>query len=173
MRKVIFILTGLFILQAGLFSSANAQIKQVRIKVNGLACSFCAYGLEKKLKKVDGVGKVTISLNDGLATLNSKADQSIEFANLKALVKAAGFSATKIAVTVQGVVKKTDGFYVLAITHSEEKLIIKNNEKLNSLLSLLNGAQKTIRARGTLSQKETSNLNSHPFTLSITWFEIK
>ncbi|HDZ10714.1 MAG TPA: copper chaperone, partial [Bacteroidetes bacterium] len=107
MRKVIFILTGLFILQAGLFSSANAQIKQVRIKVNGLACSFCAYGLEKKLKKVDGVGKVTISLNDGLATLNSKADQSIEFANLKALVKAAGFSATKIAVTVQGVVKKT------------------------------------------------------------------
>lgn len=173
MRKVIFILISIFILQAGLFSSANAQVKQVRIKVNGLACSFCAYGLEKKLKKLDGVGKVTISLNDGLATLDNKADQSIEFANLKALVKAAGFSATAISVIVQGVVKKSDGFYILAVTHSEEKLILKKNEKLNSLLPLLNGAPKTIRVKGTLSQKKVSNLKSHPFALSITWFEMK
>ncbi|NOY57846.1 MAG: heavy-metal-associated domain-containing protein [Calditrichaeota bacterium] len=173
MRKIIFILASIFILQAGLFYSANAQVTKVRIKVNGLACSFCAYGLEKKLKKLHGVGKVHISLNKGLATLDNKPDQSIEFANLKTIVKAAGFSATEIAVTVQGVVRKSDDIYILAITHSKDKLILENNEKLNSLLSMLNGAPGVISAMGILYKSEKAETGSHPFELNITWFETR
>ncbi|NIA29913.1 MAG: hypothetical protein GWP06_08400 [Actinobacteria bacterium] len=173
MRKILVILISTFILQAGSFTTAIAQVKQVRIKVNGLACPFCAYGLEKKLKKLDGVGKINISLNKGLATLDSKADQSIEFKNLKKIVKAAGFSATEIAVTVRGVVRKSNDSYILAVSHSQDELILENNEKLNSLLSILNGAPDPVSAMGILYKSKKHKTGSHPFILNITWFETK
>ncbi len=173
MKKVIFILISIFILQAGLPLPANAQVKQVRIKVNGLACPFCAYGLEKKFKKFDGVGKVTISLNKGMATLDNKENQSIEFENLASAVTDAGFSATEITATVKGVISKSDDIYLLSVVDSDEKLILENNEVLQSLLSSLNGAEKEVSVKGAISQKQTPGHKSHPFALSIQQFEMK
>jgi len=173
MKKLLFVLTAIFIVQTVFFTLSNAQVKQVRIKVNGLACPFCAYGLEKKLKKLDGVGEVKISLNKGMATLDNKDNQSIEFENLTSVVKDAGFSATEITATVKGVISKSDDIYFLSVVDSNKKLILENNEKLQNLLSSLNGVEKAVSVKGILYQKETPGHKSHPFTLSIQRFEIK
>ena len=40
---------------------------EVRVQVDGLSCPFCAYGLEKKLRRVDNVAELEIQVGEGRA----------------------------------------------------------------------------------------------------------
>jgi len=66
------------------------------IRVDGLSCPFCAYGLEKHLQKVAGVEGVDIDMKSGKAIVHLKADTRVNNAELKAAVKKAGFTARGI-----------------------------------------------------------------------------
>ena len=46
-----------------------AQLVKVDQEVFGMDCAPCAYGLERGLKKMDGLERVKVSLNDGKAYL--------------------------------------------------------------------------------------------------------
>ena len=172
MRKLLFILVAAFIVQGGQFHSANAQVNQVRLRVDGLACSFCAYGLEKKLKKLDGVKKVTVALNKGMVALEGKEGHSISFSKIETLVKDAGFTLRECRVTAEGAIQKSGDGFALTVTGTDEKIILENNDKLAKLLILLGDSQKPVKVRGSLLQKSKSPQEKHS-TLSIEWFKVK
>ncbi len=67
------------------------------IVVNGLSCPFCAYGLEKHLKKVNGVEDVNIDMKHGKATVSLKPGTQVDDAMLREAVKKAGFTARDIS----------------------------------------------------------------------------
>ncbi len=75
--------------------SAMAQTKYV-IGVDGMSCPFCAYGLEKKLKKVKDVESVTIDLNEGEVVVIAKAGATIKEESLRKAVKDAGFTVSSL-----------------------------------------------------------------------------
>jgi len=77
------------------FGLAGAQTKYV-IQVKGLTCPFCAYGLEKKLKKVKGVESVSIDLEKDEAVVTAKAGETLEEESLRKAVRGAGFSVASI-----------------------------------------------------------------------------
>ena len=60
-----------------LVAPAWAQIESATVAVDGLACPFCAYGVEKRLKKVGGVESVRVSFRDNEATLSAKNNESV------------------------------------------------------------------------------------------------
>ena len=66
------------------------------IGVNGLTCPFCAYGLEKKLKKVKGVETVSIDLEKDEAVVVIKAGATVEEESLRKAVRGAGFSVDSL-----------------------------------------------------------------------------
>ena len=66
------------------------------IGVNGLTCPFCAYGLEKKLKKVPGVESVTIDLKKDQAVVLAKADHTLDEQALRKAVQKAGFTVASL-----------------------------------------------------------------------------
>jgi len=68
----------------------------VRIDVDGLSCPFCAYGMEKNLKKVKGAKQVYISVQDGYTTFNVPKDKQPTEEALTKIVEDAGFTARKI-----------------------------------------------------------------------------
>ena len=70
--------------------------QQVRVRVDGLSCPFCAYGLEKKLLEIDGVKSVEISIDDGEALLTLDRDAEIVEETIKKEVKDAGFTPREI-----------------------------------------------------------------------------
>jgi len=73
----------------------------VKIQVDGLACPFCAYGLEKKLKKMPGIQELNISIKGGYVTFSlSQKDEHTE-EQLRQLVKEAGFTARGITFSAQ------------------------------------------------------------------------
>ncbi len=62
-------LIGALILSGSAWSQTpatkNSERIYLKIEVRGLACPFCAYGMEKALKEVSGVEKVDIVLKKG------------------------------------------------------------------------------------------------------------
>jgi mercuric ion binding protein len=68
----------------------------VKIQVDGLSCPFCAYGLEKKLKEVEGAKDIYIDVKEGYATLNVLKETQPTHEELEKIVKDAGFTARAI-----------------------------------------------------------------------------
>ncbi|MDQ6957463.1 MAG: heavy metal-associated domain-containing protein [Mariprofundaceae bacterium] len=66
------------------------------IQVDGLSCPFCAYGLEKNLKKVNGIESVKIDMKTGKATVTMQANTEVTDKSLRQAVKKAGFTARDI-----------------------------------------------------------------------------
>lgn len=86
-------------------SSAHAGVRTVTIAVNGMSCPFCAFGVEKKLKKVDGVGSITIDMKSGTAALAAKEKESINVEQVPEAIKKAGFTPGAIKVEAIGTVR--------------------------------------------------------------------
>ncbi len=68
----------------------------VRLKVDGMVCPFCAYGLEKRLEEIASVDAVLIRISDGLVQIRTKEDQELTDEVLADVVKKSGFSLIEI-----------------------------------------------------------------------------
>ena len=42
------------------------------LRVDGIACPFCAYGIEKQVKRIEGVKSTSVDIKDGLVTVVMK-----------------------------------------------------------------------------------------------------
>ena len=65
-----------------------------QLRVDGLACPYCAYGIEKKIKALQGVANesVEIRLNEGIVLFEADTETAIDEATLRQLVTDAGFT---------------------------------------------------------------------------------
>jgi len=73
-------------------SLALAAGMQYDLRVDGLSCPFCAYGIEKKLKKTEGVETVDIDLKRGVVVVKTREGVKLTEPQMKQLVKDAGFT---------------------------------------------------------------------------------
>lgn len=100
MSKSIIILVAAFTL--GISATPAQKSKEltgtVNMEVRGLSCPFCAYGLEKNLKKISNIEKITINVKEAFVTLIIKEGLSVLEEDLKKKVKDAGFTAGEIKV---------------------------------------------------------------------------
>ncbi len=51
--------------------TALAATTVYSIRVDGLACPYCAYGIEKKLNEIDSVKFIDMDLDKGIVTVES------------------------------------------------------------------------------------------------------
>lgn len=86
----------IFVGSSAVLAQENTKKTYIQIRVDGLSCPFCAYGLEKKLKKVDGAANLHIELEDGLVSLDVPMDKKPTEASLKKVVTNAGFTPREI-----------------------------------------------------------------------------
>lgn len=82
--------------------SALASIDEVRLYVEGLACPFCTFGIEKGLKKVPGVSSLETTIRTGLVRIQLEPRALLDPAALNEAVRKAGFTPARIEVTVTG-----------------------------------------------------------------------
>ena len=74
----------------------DAEPRQIVVTILGMSCPFCVYGVEQKLKRLDGVTELEVVLETGLATLTLAEDADISNEQLQGTVKDAGFEVAKI-----------------------------------------------------------------------------
>lgn len=71
---------------------------KVTVRVDGLSCPFCAYGLEKKLKKMEGVEDFVIDIEGGKVEIIFRDKKFFENDKVEKVVKEAGFTPKDIRV---------------------------------------------------------------------------
>jgi cation transport ATPase len=134
--------------------SSNAQITKVDQEVFGMDCAPCAYGLERGLKKMDGIEKVRVSLNDGKAYLDLTANNSLSLKQIQEEVKQNGFSAKNAEVVLEGQLIKEDNTLKIRVKN-EEYYLTSNTEQ-----SLVNSLQpKRVKVRGIVQDEGDGKLN--------------
>jgi mercuric ion binding protein len=79
---------------------AQAADRRYELHVDGMACPYCAYGIEKKIKALDGVNtfSVEIKLNDGLVIFEADTPEPMSQASLNTLINDAGFTLRRFQV---------------------------------------------------------------------------
>lgn len=76
----------------GLASAAVAAEPRYQIEVAGLACPFCAYGIEKKLRAIPGVERVETNIKEGTVVIVMKDGATLDRTRVERAVREAGFT---------------------------------------------------------------------------------
>ena len=154
-------------------SSTFAQIEKIEVEVNGLSCAFCAYGLEKRLKEVSGVAKVTISVEKGMTVLEPKLGEFISLEDIGPSITKAGFTPGKqIRATLVGKVLSKGNHFVLTLDNPRERFILNPNPKLKQLIGSIKEDALTVRITGVVSGEKADGHKKHPFSILVKTFEI-
>ena len=173
MKRPTGILTGLaLLLIVATASSAAAQVKSATVRVDGLSCPFCAYSLEKHLKKVEGAGEVKIEVNKGIAELISRPDESLEVEQLNDAVVKAGFTPRGTTITAVGHVGDLAGAIAFHIIGTDMTLVFEKNAQFDRLEKALGNQMKTVKITGQVHKDIQVGHGSHPFTLAVESYEI-
>ena len=91
------------------------------IQVNGIVCSFCAYGTEKNLRRLDfldrtqyGDDGVLININEHTITLALQRQVPVHYAQINAAILEGGYDPVAYYALIQGVISEsTDGYQLV------------------------------------------------------------
>ena len=168
MRKIVMTMSSIVLLA----SISPAQISQVTVKVDGLACAFCAYGLQKGLKRVEGVRDVKVYVDAGKAELQFKKGVPAGLEEIAPTVKKAGYTPAEIRIEATGRLVDWNGRPALAIDGSGEKLLLNGSDALKRLRQDLKakGDSAKVTVAGTLEQVMPAEHHGHPLTLRLEKF---
>lgn len=72
--------------------SALAAGPQYTLGVKGVACPYCAFGVEKRLNKLDGVENVVVDIGDSVVRVTMAEDTKLTTVQARAAVEEAGFA---------------------------------------------------------------------------------
>ncbi|MDT8404671.1 heavy-metal-associated domain-containing protein [Sulfuriflexus sp.] len=86
-KQILFGLFGLLLLQ-----SAFAAGTHYEMRVDGLACPFCAYGIEKNLKAIEGTANINVDLDKGLVSVDIGEGKALTEEQMKKLFDDSGFT---------------------------------------------------------------------------------
>ena len=147
---------------------AAGQVIYANVEVKGMSCPFCAFGVEKRLRKVDGVATIEVAMNEGRATLEVREGESIDLAGIPKAVRKAGFTPGRIEAEIIGVARREGGQpnprWSLA-TGGEEILLVAVTDELAEQLSELAQRGATARIRGELQLPVGKPLELEPLAV--------
>ena len=83
--------TGLILGQILISAVALAEPQAFKLGVDGLACPFCAYGIEKELSSVEGVESIDIDIKEGVVIVTMADGVILDESEARKAIKDAGF----------------------------------------------------------------------------------
>lgn len=92
-------------------AAEHAGRQRVEFTVVGLSCPFCAYGLEKRLRReIVGLDSLGLDLKSGTVTLEVQDGAKVSDEQLRDAVKKAGFSVVGDVKRLAPVESRSPGF---------------------------------------------------------------
>ena len=108
---------------------------QAIVQVNGIVCSFCAYGTEKNLSKLNFLDKsqfgddgVLIDIQSHRVTLALQPDQEFDFGQVYSAIKKGGYDPVSFHVNVHGQVQEDGDRYLLTSADNGQVFEILGND---------------------------------------------
>ena len=151
---------GLTLLAATILVAPGwAQVESATVAVDGMACPFCAYGVEKRLKKVGGVESVRVSFRDNEATISARNNESIAVEEIPQAIKKAGFTHGAIEISAVGHLTgdTTDGWLLKVEGHDKSFSLTGLEQGFEGELQALAAKGAPVRVRGTVLNLDASH----------------
>ncbi len=114
--------------------SSRAELLEAELEVNGMACPFCAFGIEKKLRAVEGVQDLTVFLDEGRIELVFSPDNGASASDIEAAVKEAGFKLFGLPLEVRGTLAPDTDTPVLDAGRNVRFLLLDTNDNGSPLV---------------------------------------
>ena len=136
MKQIIFI-AALLLTTKMAFADASPVVlerDQTIIQVNGVVCSFCAYGAEKALSKLDGLNKtefgngVLVDVETHRITIALQPGEKIPFHEIYRRIKKAGYDPITIHVRPEGKLEKAGDALFLRDANSGQVFAISDTD---------------------------------------------
>ena len=158
----------------------NELKPKVTVRVDGLTCPFCAYGLEKRIKEIPAVQESIISLEDGIVELIPRAGQHIDIDEVKAAVIAGGFTPRGVQVALAGQLIEWNGLPALSIDATngdgqtvETIYMLKENKELQRLKAAVKSSGQEVFITGKAAESPPlGHPEHHPYTVIIETFQV-
>ena len=77
-------------------SAITAAPQVYELTVDGLACPFCAYDIEKQLSALAGVESIEVDIDEGLVAVTMAEGATLDRADMDQAVMDAGFTLRKV-----------------------------------------------------------------------------
>lgn len=135
-------------------SSAMAQLIKVEQEVFGMDCAPCAYGLERGLKKLDGLEKVQVSLNEGKAYLSLSSENNTTLREIQDNVKKNGFSARNAEIISFGELYKSGNEWILKVNSESFRMAADTDQMIMN--NLANGR---VKLKAVVMDEDDKNLS--------------
>ena len=129
--KKMLLLAACVAVSFGVAPGAFAQIETAKIQVDGLGCPFCVKGIEKHLKKVEGVNRLSTNLKKGEVTLEYAPGAVFNILALQRAVKRGGFTPGVVQITARGKVTQQGNDFVFDVIGTETAFLILKVESTN------------------------------------------
>lgn len=152
----------------GTLMIANAGDNEVTLRVDGLACPFCAYGLEKKLKKLEGADSFNILINEGKVKIQWDGEKSFGFGVVDEAVEKAGYTLRSAETDFLGSVTKIgDRFVLVSDTNHKERYSLYDPARIDLKSKGAHRREGTVDALGEERVRQLEGIIEHKDTVSI------
>jgi hypothetical protein len=172
MKKLIVVATAI-IVTTSIFNPAYGKdivkgVESVKsensafIRADGLACYFCAYGLERFFKKSGKVASYEMNMKEGIIEVGFlKGKPLITQDELHKIVYDAGYSPRSTTYELVGSVRKQDNDYIFTVLDTGQGLSIKATDRLKSVV------EKTIKLKAKVVKQEGVKMFLEPLDFDL------
>jgi len=88
-----------FVIALFFWSIVYAAGTEYELGIDGVACPFCVYGIEKQLSKLEGIERISTDIKNGLVLLEMKDGSTLTEDSINEAVNKAGFTLRSFAQT--------------------------------------------------------------------------
>jgi periplasmic mercuric ion binding protein len=86
-----------------LAATAAEAAQSLKLQVNGMVCSFCAQGIEKRLKALPAAGPIYIDLRNKVVAVEPLPGQTLDAQRVASEVREAGYEVVATETVKQSV----------------------------------------------------------------------
>jgi copper chaperone CopZ len=114
-----FLIILLVTIITGCAISGNAQVKVIKVGVDGFTCSLCAKGVEGQFKALDFIKSVQTDLKNTTFTMKAKDSPQISYKSISDAITDGGFTLREILVEGEGkIINSGNGVISVSMTNS-------------------------------------------------------
>ena len=155
------------VLAKQILKGVEASENRVFIRTDGLACYFCAYGLERFFKKTGRIAAFDMNMKEGIVTaVFVRGEPLVPPETLSRFVHDAGFAPRWIDAELVGPLEiDADGSAVLRVRETDERIPLESTAPLSEFLEG-EWAGADVRVLGRTREDEGSHWRLAPTSIS-------
>ena len=109
-------------------SPLRAEYAHIQLRVDGMACPFCAYGIEKKLKGMELFESIQVDLEGGFVDLSVREGKVPDLLQIQEVIRQAGFTPREAEILAIGTLAIQDNVVFFSVRGTDQRIVLETQD---------------------------------------------